>query len=175
MPHRLLLADETLLAQLTAVVRHDRAEIIEHRLVRHRKREPGSWEMALEIKGLKGKALKAGAMFDRLNVAYDKLIETGTAHATDVESLPGQIEGMQDDLQFMVQTLGNSVNGSGQGASGKPVETPATKVPDITLGELTAAPETAAGPPIAHTFRAEAERQIAASRTAGGAGTGTLR
>ena len=173
MPHRLLLADETLLAQLTAVVRHDRAEIIEHRLVRHRKREPGSWEMALEIKGLKGKALKAGAMFDRLNVAYDKLIETGTAHATDVESLPGQIEGMQDDLQFMVQTLGNSVGASN--GSSEPAEKPATKVPDMVLGELTAAPETTAGPPIAHTFRAEAERQIAASRTAGGAGTGTLR
>lgn len=70
--------------------------------------------MALEIKGLKGKALKASGMFDRLNRAYDKLIEAGDAHATDVESLPSQIEGMQDDLTFMVQTLGNSVNGSGE-------------------------------------------------------------
>lgn len=78
--------------------------------------------MPLEIKGLKGKALKAGGVFDRLNRAYDKLIETGDAHATDVESLPGQIEGMQDDLTFMVQTLGNSVNGSGE--SEKTVEKP---------------------------------------------------
>jgi len=33
MPHRLMLADETLLQQLTAVVRRDRAIIIEHRLI----------------------------------------------------------------------------------------------------------------------------------------------
>lgn len=71
-------------------------------------------DMALEIKGLKGKALQAGGVFDRLNRAYDKLIETGGAHATDVEGLPAQIEGMADDLTFMVQTLGNSVNGSGE-------------------------------------------------------------
>ena len=79
--------------------------------------------MALEIKGLKGKALKAGGVFDRLNRAYDKLIETGEAHATDVEGLPSQIEGMQEDLTFMVQTLGNSVNGSGEGAE-KPKAVP---------------------------------------------------
>ena len=79
--------------------------------------------MALEIKGLKGKALKAGGVFDRLNRAYDKLIETGEAHATDVESLPSQIEDMQEDLTFMVQTLGNSVNGSGEGAE-KPKAAP---------------------------------------------------
>ena len=95
--------------------------------------------MAMEIKGLKGKALKAGAMFDRLNVAYDKLIETGTAHATDVESLPGQIEGMQDDLQFMVQTLGNSVGASN--GSSEPKDAPATKVPDMVLGEAATNPE----------------------------------
>lgn len=81
--------------------------------------------MALEIKGLKGKASKAGTMFDRLNRAYDKLIETGETHATDVESLPAQIDGMQDDLTFMVQTLGNSVNGSGE--SEKPKEKPKEK------------------------------------------------
>ena len=132
MPHRLMLADETLLAQLTAVVRRDRAIIIEHRLVRYRKREPGSWEMALEIKGLKGKAMKAGAMFDRLNIAYDKLIETGTAHAADVESLPAQIEGMQDDLSFMVQTLGNSVNAESQLRSGSGESQDASKPPPAT-------------------------------------------
>ena len=79
--------------------------------------------MALEIKGLKGKAMKAGGVFDRLNRAYDKLIETGDAHATDVEGLPAQIEGMQDDLTFMVQTLGNSING-GSGESEKPEDKP---------------------------------------------------
>jgi hypothetical protein len=33
MPHRFILADETLLQQLTAVVRNDRALVIEHRLI----------------------------------------------------------------------------------------------------------------------------------------------
>jgi len=154
MPHPLLLADETLLQQLTAVVRRDRAIIIERRLVRYRKREPGSWEMALEIKGLKGKAVKAGAMFDRLNVAYDKLIETGTAHAADVETLPAQIEGMQDDLSFMVQTLGNSVNAESQlrSGSGEPVQQP-TPVPDLALPQGSPAnPAPVSGPPaLPHT------------------------
>ena len=92
--------------------------------------------MALEIKGLKGKALQAGGMFDRLNKAYDKLIETGAAHATDVESLPGQIEGMQDDLTFMVQTLGNSINGSGNGEGQQ-----APKLPEPPKTESTGSPE----------------------------------
>jgi hypothetical protein len=93
------------------------------RLIRGR----GIIVMPLEIKGLKGKALKAGGVFDRLNRAYDKLIEAGDAHAADVESLPKQIEGMHDDLTFMVQTLGNSVNGSGESAE-KPKQEPETQI-----------------------------------------------
>jgi hypothetical protein len=104
--------------------------------------------MPLEIKGLKGKALKAGGVFDRLNRAYDKLIETGEAHATDVESLPGQIDGMQDDLTFMVQTLGNSVNGSGE--SEKPAEKRLAQAEGGDLNQAKPAPALpqAAPPPI---------------------------
>jgi hypothetical protein len=69
-------------------------------------------EMAIEIKGLKAKALAGNAVFDRLNRAYDKLIETGNAHASDVEGLAPQIGAMQDDITFAVQTLGNSAEGS---------------------------------------------------------------
>lgn len=98
--------------------------------------------MALEIKGLKAKAVKTGAMFDRLNVAYDKLLDTGTAHAADVESLPAQIDGMQDDLQFMVQALGNSTGGSG--TSGEVADKP--KPPPVAEPPKT---ETIAPPPAA--------------------------
>ena len=103
--------------------------------------------MALEIKGLKAKAVKTGAMFDRLNVAYDKLLDTGTAHAADVESLPAQIDGMQDDLQFMVQALGNSTGGSSNSGEGvdKPKPAPAAEQPKTEAvappPAVTAAPE----------------------------------
>lgn len=97
--------------------------------VYRRLRQMGIYDMPIEMKGLKGKALKAGAMFDRVNKAYDKLIETGEAHATDVESLPGQFEAMQDDITFAVQTLGNSVNGSGESTEKAKTE-PAITAPD---------------------------------------------
>lgn len=75
-------------------------------------RQKGLTIMPIEIKGLKGKALKVAAVFDRMNGAYDKLIETGSNHAADVEGLAPQIEAMQDDITFAVQTLGNSVGAS---------------------------------------------------------------
>lgn len=65
--------------------------------------------MALEIKGLKGKALKARANLDALNAAYDKFNEAAPAHMADVESLTSQVAGMQDDLEFATNVLGNSV------------------------------------------------------------------
>lgn len=68
--------------------------------------------MALELKGLKGKALKARASLDALNTAYDKFNVDAAAHAADVTALTKDLEGMQDDLQFATATLGNSVNGS---------------------------------------------------------------
>lgn len=86
--------------------------------------------MAIEIKGLRGKAVKAGAMFDRLNVAYDKLIETGDAHASDVEGLAPQLVTMQDDITFAVQTLGNSAGGSGE-----KVDPPKTTEPPPVVGD----------------------------------------
>jgi branched-subunit amino acid aminotransferase/4-amino-4-deoxychorismate lyase len=63
--------------------------------------------MALEFKGLKGKALTARANIDRLNKAYDKFNEMAPTHAADVEALAGQVENMNDDLAFAVTALGN--------------------------------------------------------------------
>lgn len=101
-----------------------------------------SARMTIEIKGLKGKALKGAAVFDRLNRAYDKLIETGDAHAADVESLSPQIEAMQDDITFAVQTLGNSVAGSVTGATEKPVQRPIVETsPSQQAGSATASTE----------------------------------
>lgn len=71
-------------------------------------------EMALEIKGLKAKALKAAGHLDRLNAAYDKFNEAAPLHAADVEGLAPQIEALADDLTFAAQTLGNSVAPSGE-------------------------------------------------------------
>lgn len=77
-------------------------------------------EMALELKGLKGKAIKAAGNLDRLHAAYDAFNVAAPAHATDVEGLTPQITALGDDLAFATQVLGNSVNGSSNGA---PIET----------------------------------------------------
>jgi hypothetical protein len=82
--------------------------------------------MPLEIKGLKGKALKARANIDALNAAYDKFNEAAPAHAADVEGLTSQVSGMQDDLQFAVNVLGNSTSESEKlDDPPKPATTPA--------------------------------------------------
>ena len=81
--------------------------------------------MPLEIKGLKGKALKARANIDALNSAYDKFNETAPAHAADVEGLTSQVSGMQDDLQFAVNVLGNSASESEKLAEEPKQEPPA--------------------------------------------------
>jgi hypothetical protein len=91
-------------------------------------RQKGLTIMPIEIKGLKGKALKASSVFDRMNSAYDKLIETGSNHAADVEGLSPQIEAMQDDITFAVQTLGNSI-----GASEPPPPPPVPESPRATV------------------------------------------
>ena len=64
--------------------------------------------MALQLKGIAGKALQARANVERLNKAYDTFNEAAPAHASDVEGLAKQVNGMQDDLDFAVNTLGNS-------------------------------------------------------------------
>lgn len=98
------------------------AEITAYRFSRHNqiieeRRE--LWTMALELKGLKGKAIKAAGFIDRLNTAYDAFNEAAPLHAADVEGLTPQIEGLQEDLAFAAQVLGNSVAGSNAGATGE--------------------------------------------------------
>ena len=67
-------------------------------------------DMAIEIKGLKVKALKARANIDALNAAYDKFNEAAPRHAADVDGLASQVAGMQDDLEFAANVLGNSTS-----------------------------------------------------------------
>jgi hypothetical protein len=64
--------------------------------------------MALELKGLKGKAIAARSNIERLNAAYDVFNEKAPAHASDVEGMAHQVEQMNEDLGFAVTTLGNS-------------------------------------------------------------------
>jgi hypothetical protein len=64
--------------------------------------------MALELKGLKGKAVAARSNIERLNTAYDVFNQMAPAHASDVEGMAHQVEQMNEDLGFAVTTLGNS-------------------------------------------------------------------
>jgi hypothetical protein len=68
--------------------------------------------MAIEIKGLKAKALAARANLDKLSQAYDKFNEMAPAHAADVEGLASQITSMQTDLEFASTLMGNSAGES---------------------------------------------------------------
>jgi len=89
--------------------------------------------MALELKGLKDKALAARRNIDRLHRAYDGFNEAAPAHAKDVEGIAGDIEAMTDDLTAAARILGNSANGSEAGATEtaaeKPKPPPATEPP----------------------------------------------
>ena len=102
------------------------AFVTEYRLWRHIRRAQQLKALenyvAIEIKGLKAKALKAASNMDRLNQAYDKFNEAAPAHAMDVEGLTPQIEGLAEDLAFAAQVLGNSVAGSSAGATEKPAK-----------------------------------------------------
>lgn len=80
--------------------------------------------MALELKGLKGKAIKAAANLDRLNAAYDAFNVAAPAHAADVEGLTPQIEALTEDLTFATQILGNSAGQSNASLA---------KLPDLKL------------------------------------------
>lgn len=123
---------------ITAALQRHAAEIIAYRLrwqndIIDERRELRI--MALELKGLRGKALKAAGHIDRLNHAYDAFNEAAPAHAADVEGLTPQITALQDDLAFAAQVLGNSVsasNGAGEGAKQPPEK------PVITAGEVNA-------------------------------------
>jgi hypothetical protein len=78
-----------------------------------RLRELGVYDMPLELKGLKGKALNMRSNIERLNRAYDKFNELAPEHAADVEGLTSQVNNMNDDLSFAVNALGNSTVASG--------------------------------------------------------------
>jgi len=78
--------------------------------------------MALELKGLKAKAMTARANIGKLDAAYDAFNAQATTHVSDVESLAEQLGGMAEDLTFATTTLGNSVAGSNAGATEKPKE-----------------------------------------------------
>jgi hypothetical protein len=90
-------------------------------------------DMALELKGLKGKAIKAAGHLDRLNAAYDAFNTAAPIHATDVESLTPQITALQDDLAFATQVLGNSANGSPE----SPPAGPAASTEPVAPGDAT--------------------------------------
>ena len=100
----------------------------------------GAYEMALELKGLKAKSLKARASLDALNTAYDKFNADAVAHGADVAALTKDLEGMQEDLQFATATLGNSVNGS---AASEVAAEPLTLSPAI---QQPSPPQTAPAP-----------------------------
>lgn len=95
---------------ITRAISQAADRIVAHRLIRLI--ETGEILMPLEIKGIKAQALKARANIDALRAAYDKFNEAAPAHAADVDGLTSQVNSMQDDLQFAVTTLGNSVTES---------------------------------------------------------------
>ena len=76
--------------------------------------------MALEIKGLKGRALLARKNIDALNAAYDKFNTAAPAHASDVEGLATQVGTLASDLEFAANVLGNSVEQSDTPQPGHP-------------------------------------------------------
>lgn len=84
--------------------------------------------MPLELKGLKGKAIKAAANLDRLNQAYDAFNAAAPLHAADVEALTPQITALEDDLTFASQVLGNSVSNGGDQTVSPIVAPPAATI-----------------------------------------------
>ena len=78
------------------------------RIVRRIGRESGK-PMAIDVSGLKAKALKARANWDRINAAYDKFNELAPDHATEVEGLSSGLAEMQTDLEFATNLMGNSL------------------------------------------------------------------
>jgi hypothetical protein len=69
-------------------------------------------EMAIELKGLRAKALAARGHLDKINVAYDKFNEAAPAHAADIAKMATDLGEMQSDLEFATNLLGNSAGES---------------------------------------------------------------
>jgi hypothetical protein len=94
--------------------------IIAYRFWRYYKRkyeERRVADMALELKGLKAKAMAARAHIGKLDEAYDAFNAKAGSHISDVQGLADQLGYMADDLSFATAALGNSVaasNGSGE-------------------------------------------------------------
>jgi hypothetical protein len=69
-------------------------------------------EMAIELKGLRAKALAARSHLDKINAAYDKFNAAAPAHADEVAKMATDLGEMQSDLEFATGLLGNSAEGS---------------------------------------------------------------
>jgi hypothetical protein len=69
-------------------------------------------EMAIELKGLRAKALAARGHLDKINAAYDKFNEAAPAHASEISKMASDLGEMQSDLEFATNLLGNSGDGS---------------------------------------------------------------
>lgn len=85
--------------------------------------------MAIELKGIRAKALAAAKNLDRINAAYDAFNTAAPAHAADVEGLAPQIDQLNSDLQFAAQVLGNSAGQSEQQQEPPKTEPPKTDQP----------------------------------------------
>jgi hypothetical protein len=106
--------------------------IIAYRFWRYYKRkyeERRLADMALELKGLKAKAMVARANIGDLDKAYDDLNAATASHASDVRGLKEQVGYMADDLSFATAALGNSVAASN--ASTEAVQPP--QPPPVTF------------------------------------------
>jgi hypothetical protein len=91
--------------------------------------------MALELKGLKAKAMTARAHIGKLDEAYDAFNAKAGSHISDVQGLADQLGYMADDLSFATAALGNSVAASNAGeAVGKNVPGPGVIMPKIVEG-----------------------------------------
>lgn len=97
---------------LTDNLRSLTAHITAYRFQLENERSERRKLMAIEIKGLKAKALAARANLDKLSQAYDRFNEMAPAHAADVIGLTEQVTGMQSDLEFASTLMGNSVGES---------------------------------------------------------------
>ena len=68
--------------------------------------------MAIELKGLRAKALAARGHLDKINAAYDKFNEAAPAHASEISKMASDLGEMQSDLEFATNLLGNSAEDS---------------------------------------------------------------
>ena len=68
--------------------------------------------MAIELKGLRAKALAARSHLDKINAAYDKFNAAAPAHADEVAKMATDLGEMQSDLEFATGLLGNSAGES---------------------------------------------------------------